>query len=95
MPEGCAVSETDPAGKPVNVPRPARIKAAVLHLVGPCDFEEATVRIDYVGAVHGFALHGATGVCVATSEHPVLLSDHAFRNGAIRVVHNYDLRLAE
>jgi hypothetical protein len=89
------MSETDPAGKPVHVPRPARIKAAVLHIVGGADLEEQTARIDYVGGSIGFALHSAIGVCVATSEHPVLLSEHAFRNRAIRVVHNYDLRLAE
>lgn len=89
------MSETDPAGKPVHVARPDRIKAAVLCIVAGCDLDETTVRIDHVGSPIGFALHSPTGVCVATADHPVLLSEHAFRNGAIRVVHNYDLREAE
>jgi hypothetical protein len=95
------LSDTDPVGKPVHVPRPARIKAAVLRLAlsGPGKFEfDEALRIDHVGTYPDsgtyFALL-AGGVVVATAEHPALLSDHAFRNGAGRVVHNYDLRLAE
>lgn len=86
---------TDPAGKPVHLPRPERIKAAVLEICGRSDFDfDEAPRIDHVGEPIGFVLM-IEGICVATSEHPVLLSEHAFRNGAGRVVHTYDLRLAE
>lgn len=87
------MSETDPSGKPVHVPRPDRIKASVLSIIGGADMREQTVRIDHTDP--GFALHSATGICVATCEHPALLSAYAFNNGALRVVHTYDLRLAE
>lgn len=95
------MSETDPSGKPVHVPRPERIRAAVLFPIGGADIREQTVRIDHVpsppilGGEPVFALHSATGICIATCSHPVPLSAYAFNNGALRVVHNYDLGHAE
>lgn len=73
-----------------------KARSAVLHLVEGVkeDLEEQSVRIDYTGAPFGFALVVGS-VCVATSEHPLPLCRYAFANGALRVVHNYDLRLAE
>lgn len=70
-------------------------RAAVLHVVAHVEIAEQAVRIDHVGAPFGFALHAASGVCIATSEHPLPLVKYAFANGALRVVHNYDLGVVD
>lgn len=72
-----------------------KARAAVLHIVDRADIAEQSVRVDYVGVEYGFALVSATGVTIATSDHPMPLTRYAFANGALRIVHNYDLRLAE
>lgn len=72
-----------------------RARAATLHLIVHTDINEQHVRIDYVGACYGFALVSATGITIATSEHPLPLCRYAWANGALAIKHCYDLRLAE
>lgn len=70
------------------------MKGAELKILGPPAEHGATVTIRYL-TPSTFTLYAPDGRVIAVSEHPRPLEKYAWANMADRIVHDYDLRLAE